>query len=141
MRPLQSVLVGADDSAHSARALAFARYWTGGARISALHVVPVTPQVREFLTQANLSLEEAVHRAAEQVVTRTASQSGVDSSTLRILGRQGNPAEAVVHEFGTGEYDLAVVGSRGLGTIGELLLGSVSERLSRLGHGAVVVVK
>jgi nucleotide-binding universal stress UspA family protein len=41
----------------------------------------------------------------------------------------GAPLDEIVREAETGGYDLVVVGSRGLGPVGRLILGSVSERL------------
>lgn len=57
------------------------------------------------------------------------------------LAAAGGAAEGIVTAFRTGHYDLAVVGSRGMGSLGELFLGSVSEQLARLGVGPVIVVK
>ena len=41
----------------------------------------------------------------------------------------GDPAEQIVAEATTGEYDVVVVGSRGHGALGRLLLGSVSTEV------------
>lgn len=125
-RTIESVLVGIDDSAHSAKALAFAAAWLPNAIITALFV------------KAGSGDAEA---AANDVAARTAERAGVPLERLKVIGRRGNPVEGVVLEYRSYPYDMAVVGSRGLGTLGELFLGSVSERLSRLAHGAVVVVK
>lgn len=135
-RSPQSVLVGADDSSHSARALAFTVTWLPAASVTALHVMAPGPEAA-----GEAEMTEAGERTARTVVQRTAERAGVNHTSLKVLGRLGNAVEEVVQEFRRGEYDLAVVGSRGLGTMGELVLGSVSERLSRLAQGAVVVVK
>jgi nucleotide-binding universal stress UspA family protein len=127
-RTVETVLVGIDDSAHSAKALAFATAWLPNVTVTALHVKPGASDVEADAT-------------AHDVAARTAERAGVPLERLKVIGRSGNPVEAVVLEYRSGSYDMAVVGSRGLGTLGELFLGSVSERLSRLAHGAVVVVK
>lgn len=125
-RTIGSVLVCVDDSPHSARALAFAHHWLPQASITVLHVTPVNTD------SAGLS---------RSVAQRTAERAGVPTERFSVIGRVGNPVESVALEYRSGPYDLAVVGSRGLGTLGELFLGSVSERLSRLARGAVVIVK
>jgi nucleotide-binding universal stress UspA family protein len=43
--------------------------------------------------------------------------------------RHGDPAEELIREATEGRYDVAVVGSRGLGRLSALLLGSVSRKL------------
>jgi nucleotide-binding universal stress UspA family protein len=41
----------------------------------------------------------------------------------------GDPAEEIVDEAATGDYDVVVVGSRELGALGRLVLGSVSTEV------------
>lgn len=50
---------------------------------------------------------------------------------------EGNPAEQILRRLDGGEYDLVVLGSRGRGAAGSLLLGSVSQRVL---HGSPVPV-
>lgn len=49
----------------------------------------------------------------------------------------GNPAEEILRRLEAGDYDLVVLGSRGRGAAGSLLLGSVSQRVL---HGSPVPV-
>lgn len=41
----------------------------------------------------------------------------------------GDPAEEIVAEARTGGYDLVIVGSRGRGSVGRLILGSISTQV------------
>lgn len=50
---------------------------------------------------------------------------------------EGNAAEEILRRLEGGEYDLVVLGSRGRGPAGSLLLGSVSQRVL---HGSPVPV-
>ena len=50
---------------------------------------------------------------------------------------EGNPAEEILGRLDGGDYDLVVLGSRGRGAAGSLLLGSVSQRVL---HGSPVPV-
>lgn len=140
-RSLRRVLVGVDGSAHSARALAFAVRWAPEAEITALHVLHLAPEARALFEQTDLSFDVALDRTARDVVSRTAELARVPADRVRPLAATGSAAEQLLAEYRTGGYDLAVVGSRGLGLLGELFLGSVSERLLRLAPGPVVVVK
>lgn len=73
-------------------------------------------------------LDEAVHRVAES------------RPELRVTGeRVPGPADAALVEASTGA-DLLVVGSRGLGEVARILLGSVSRYCVDHGRCPVVVV-
>jgi nucleotide-binding universal stress UspA family protein len=51
----------------------------------------------------------------------------------------GEPADKIVAEAKEGAYDLIVVGSRGLGPLGQLLFGSVSARVVKTAPCSVLV--
>lgn len=51
----------------------------------------------------------------------------------------GDPAEELLRALGSGDFDLIAIGARGLGTLAELLLGSVSDKLLQLSPCPVLV--
>ncbi|HEX7008111.1 MAG TPA: universal stress protein [Alphaproteobacteria bacterium] len=53
----------------------------------------------------------------------------------------GDPAEAILKRARREKADLVVVGSRGLGTIRELVLGSVSHKVTQLAKMPCLIVK
>jgi nucleotide-binding universal stress UspA family protein len=53
----------------------------------------------------------------------------------------GRPADTIVEKAQKEEFDLIVMGSRGLGGIKELLLGSVSDRVADRASCPVLIVK
>lgn len=53
----------------------------------------------------------------------------------------GNPSEVIVEKAKGGGYNLIVMGSRGLGAISGLLLGSVSDRVVKLAPCPVLIVR
>lgn len=53
----------------------------------------------------------------------------------------GNAAEEIINEAEEGEYDLIVMGSRGLGRFSRTLLGSVSEKVLHHSNVSVLIVK
>jgi nucleotide-binding universal stress UspA family protein len=53
----------------------------------------------------------------------------------------GHPADVIVEKARQGGYHLIVMGSRGLGAISSLLLGSVSDRVVKLAPCPVLIVR
>ena len=84
--------------------------------------------------------DEAAVQAQLQDVTAGLSQEGFNVSLI-IRGDVGaRPAHEVVEAAREVDADLIVVGSRGLGAIGGLLLGSVAHRLLHIAPCPVLVV-
>ena len=61
--------------------------------------------------------------------------------TVSFLVWTGDPGESIVSAAGSESVDLVVVGTHGRGTIGRLLLGSVSEHVARNAPCRVLVVR
>jgi nucleotide-binding universal stress UspA family protein len=95
----------------------------GHGEVTVLSVVP--PDARGSKAGGHVGLRPHAH---EDVARAHAylRERGIESE-MKI--EHGDPAEEIVAEARTGSYDLAVVGSRGLGPVGRLLLGSVSTHV------------
>ena len=70
--------------------------------------------------------EEDLVRQAEEVVRRAEALVPDDVSVTTVV-RRGPAAAAILERIVQAEHDLVVMGSRGLGLAGSLLLGSVSR--------------
>jgi len=57
------------------------------------------------------------------------------------LVTEGDPAQEIVRRAGERDVDLVVLGARGLGTLGRLLLGSVSETVLHHAGRPVLIVR
>lgn len=130
-RSVRRVLVGADATPHSAKALTFCFQWAPAAHIRAMHV---TAEIAPEETAQQRAHEEVGH-ALELTHTQ------VDAGRVTALGAAGSEPEALATEFEKGAYDLLVIGTRGLGTIGEIVVGSVGDRLLRLVPGPIVIAR
>ena len=59
---------------------------------------------------------------------------------VNTLLKAGDPADVIIKEAEEGEYDILVMGSRGLGTFSRAMLGSVSNKvLNHVGINVLVV--
>lgn len=136
---------GSEESAHAGRMAAALSEKTG----SELHVVYVQPLPHPYaLSEATIyypEMRDEVRQTADQEareklaaeVEKIEATCGVAGSHARI----GHPDAEISHlaeEIGAG---LVVVGSRGLGPVRRLLMGSVSNSVVRHAHVPVLVVR
>ncbi len=70
---------------------------------------------------------------------RAARAKGVES--VETVRAEGNAATRILETAKEHEADMIVLGSRGMGALGELFLGSVSHRVNHLSEVTVVTVK
>ena len=120
------ILVGVDGSNHSNRALleavAIAKRFSGSVKVITVYGRGMEKEAKDTLEHAKLYLENEV-----------------EYTTSSILG--SNPARALQNMAKHENFDLIVVGSRGLGSKASIVLGSVSRRVVANAECNVLVVK
>jgi nucleotide-binding universal stress UspA family protein len=110
-----------------------------GSKLTLMHVIG-----KSFskTTMPDLELEIAGLRAeGSQILNNALLSIGKSENEVELILSWGNPLDIILEEAGNKPYDLIVMGSRGLGTIKGLLMGSVSERVSRSVKCPVLIVK
>ncbi|RCW43147.1 nucleotide-binding universal stress UspA family protein [Halopolyspora algeriensis] len=136
---LPVVVVGVDGSEESEHALRWAAEYThqlGGV----VHVITVWHQPVQFgyrLVQSDADLEDRARKSQEKVVAPVREQfPAVDIRTRLLRGH-------VVDEFMglSKQADLLVLGNRGHGAFGGMLLGSAALKLVQHAHCPVTVVR
>ncbi|WP_456475517.1 universal stress protein [Candidatus Pyrohabitans sp.] len=136
------ILVCIDGSEGSLKALRFAMRLAkdSGYSISLLHVVPKLPTTKEevirLIKEELGSPEEAGRRYLEKA-RQIAEEEGVP--VQEVILKEGNPVEEILKA--EEDYDLVLVGSRGMGRVNRLLLGSVSSKLVAASSKPVLVVR
>ena len=142
------VLVGYDGSPHGLEAVRFcARLPLGPeARVRLLGVVtlpvvpagpdmmavPWPPTIDAFIDEQRAHFDGALRQAAAEF---GGDAAGVERSVV-----MGQPATEIV-DAAEKDADLVIVGARGLGAVGRLVLGSVSDRVVHHAPCPVIVVK
>ena len=141
---MPGIVVGVDQSEHAHLALDWAMR-EAGIRGEALTVLAVVPAEASPWTGHPLAVPDADHaiaqarQVAEEAVAKSAGQLGDrQPSSVTVRTFTGYPAQALVDA--SRDADLVVVGSRGSGGFGELLLGSVSSQVSHHAACPVVIV-
>jgi len=135
------ILVSYDGSPHSQRALetavGLARCTSGALQLLyAYDKIPPylgEPNFQEIVNQVVIAGRELVDAAAEK-----ARAEGLEVST-NVL--EGPAAEAILRAAEADKSDLIVMGSRGMGQLQGLLLGSVSDRVLHHAKVPVLIVR
>ena len=137
----EKILVPLDGSEHSIRALKMAvqiaQKFNG--KITLIHVYSIggfaispTP-VHEFI--------EAIHKVGAGILADGEKRVRVEGVQAETLLLEGHAVEQIVKTCREGKFDLVVMGARGLSKIKEMLLGSVSDGVTRHACCPVLVVK
>ncbi len=82
--------------------------------------------------------DREVHTQELQEAHGLLAERGIEAE---LLEPAGDPARVIEQIADEGGYDFIVVGSRGLGVVGRLLEGSVSEHVATHAHRTVVVAR
>lgn len=137
---MKKILVPVDGSESSGRALgqAIALAAALQAKLSFLYVA----NVHQLAVNSCLSAEllEAVNKAGDVVLSNAEARVPDGMASERLL-ETGSPASAIVDAAEASGADLIVMGSRGLGLVKGVLLGSVSRYVVENARCAVMVVK
>jgi nucleotide-binding universal stress UspA family protein len=139
----KAILVGLDGSSGSGRTLEWAIELARAldAEIVAVHVAELLSPVAVGYGLAPIELPvgwlDDLRQRFENEWAAPLKQAGV---RYRTVFETGAPAPALIAMASEVHADLIVIGSRGLGGFGELLLGSVSHQLVLHAQAPVVVI-
>jgi len=139
------LLIAADGSDHAGRAMHAAarlRQELPGLSAVLLNVRAPTPLYGDLPPPYPDQIErrlEAEQAALLEAALTHARLAGLDAVSTR--SAVGDPAEEIVRVAGQEQADFIVMGTRGLGRLGGLLIGSVAQRVLHLARVPVIVVK
>jgi nucleotide-binding universal stress UspA family protein len=139
---VSTIVVGVDGSDGSSDALRFAieEARIRGARLTVVSAWHVPPAVYGAgWAPASVDLDE-YRKLAESALGKTIESSGAAEAGVEVtpILREGHPVDVLLGE--AGKADLLVVGTRGLGELKGLLLGSVSQQVAHQATCPVVIV-
>lgn len=129
---------GSEFSLNAARvAASIADKYSG--KLTLLHVISESLSNRSV---ADLNQGIALLRAeGSRILEAAFDATGKAENEVEKALSWGNPMEIILEEVANNGYDLIVMGSRGLSPIRGLLMGSVSERITRAATCPVLIVK
>ena len=138
-RKNKTLLVPIDGSASALRALRYAceRFRAGGFdAVVALNVQAPMPSSR-FVSQQ--MIDEHHERLSDEALAPARRLAAKLDVKLTCAVANANPAEAIVNFARKG--DEIVMGTRGLGRVGNMLMGSVATRVIHLAEVPVTLIK
>jgi nucleotide-binding universal stress UspA family protein len=144
---IKKILVAIDGSDHANRALDFAldvatKY---SARVLLLTVVPPVflpmPSLNVMKSQAVADASNELENSFRTALLQTEERAKrLTNLTVFTRLEHGNPDEVITETAKLGEFDIIVIGSRGLGRR-DFALGSVSSRVAENATCPVLIVK
>jgi nucleotide-binding universal stress UspA family protein len=145
---MMRILVATDGSPHAKRAAEFAARLARELReaevvlVNAGHIpaMALGGPGADMMVDYSV-LEEGFEKAGKEILDQTAAVfHGVDAP-VKTQYRRGEPSHEILAAATGAKADLIVMGSRGLGQIGGLILGSVSEHVLHGAHIPVLIVR
>lgn len=132
MRHIKSILVPIDGSVHSPAALEQAMYIAklARAKLTVLYVIDLNTAISALeRVTLNSYLPDDIDSEGQKILdqARLAVEKEQLKADYQIL--IGNPAQKILKYAQENKIDLIVMGSRGLGAIKQILMGSVSQYL------------
>jgi nucleotide-binding universal stress UspA family protein len=137
----ERILLAVDGSEHAVHA---ARVAADLARCmeSELRIVVAYDPIPPFLGEPNM--QEAINARledAQTILEKAETEVGEVPGGVHGEMLEGNPAEAIIEVAKTRKSDLIVMGSRGLGRLAGLVLGSTSQKVVSHAPCPVLIVR
>ena len=136
---MKKILVAFDGSDHALKAIQEAKKLRVGfpdATITVLEVLEVSKAKAQTLDLSKSSEERKAARIKE---VREQAKGLLDDCLITVL--IGDPATEIIHYAKKDEYDLLIIGSRGLNMLQEFVMGSVSHKVMKHASLPILVVK
>jgi nucleotide-binding universal stress UspA family protein len=137
---IQKILLPLDGSKNSFRGLDYAIHLARqcGATITGIYVIPFYPK---SLLLTPISYEKELRKKGKEILEKAkvrCAQNGIDFTEKMT---DGHEVEEIVGFSVDKNFDLIVIGARGLGSVKEVFLGSVSNGVLHKSKIPVLIVK
>ncbi|MFZ5908415.1 MAG: universal stress protein [Chloroflexota bacterium] len=138
----KNILLGVDGSEHALHAARTAGDLARAVQSETLRIVVAYEAVPAYLGEPNLEAAISARMLEADQILKTARQAvGTIPGEIHIEVLEGPPAEAILAVAATRHNDLIVMGSRGLGRLTGLLLGSQSQKVVQHAPCPVLIVR
>jgi len=137
----RNILVALDGSETSQRALAEAVELAESVN-ARLTIISIVPPIPGYAYRAGIDLEALGSEAEAETerLLRDALEQVPDDLPVTTVLKHGHAGEEIVNQIETGDHDLIVMGSRGLGRVTSNLFGSVGGHVHFHTHIPMLIV-
>lgn len=138
----ENILLAVDGSEHSMHAAKEAGNLARSMKSDMLRIVVAFDGIPAYLGEPNLQYAiEARMKAAQAILDKAQAAVGKVSGEIHTELIEGSPAEAIINVAKTRKSTVIVMGSRGLSSIAELVLGSTSHKVVSHAPCPVLIVR
>lgn len=140
----KKILVPLDGSDNSKRALLEARRHCSESDVEVTLLTVLKPLVSEYYSYLDLTEtgdRDRLYKDSENMLNDAFKLLGYPENKVKTKIRAGDPANEILQEAEEGQYNLIIMGSRGLGVFSRTFLGSVSNKVLNHTKTNVLIVK
>lgn len=140
---MDKILLATDGSKHSAKTIEQAIELSGklDAEVTILYVIEGNPQMGYDQFSAYRKATANMEAKAKEVLEKTAETFKEKGLKVTTKLEMGHPSEIICKIAEKENFDIIILGSRGLGGITGMLLGSVSNSVAHCAKTNVFIVK
>jgi nucleotide-binding universal stress UspA family protein len=137
----KKILLAADGSSNSDRAADHAvnlARLQNGSEVEIIYVLDYTKSKSDVLhTEAFMEMKNERLKKLKGIETKLKDMN----IPYKIVMQHGEPGPAIISYCNENHFDILIVGSRGLNSLQEMVLGSVSHKVAKRVHCPVLIVK
>jgi nucleotide-binding universal stress UspA family protein len=138
----ERILLAVDGSEHALHATKKAAELARVMKPKELRVVVVYDPIPIYLGEPNMQIAITSRKGeAESILEKAVAEIGEVPCEVQSGILEGNPAEAIIEVANNRKSDLIVMGSRGLGRLAGLVLGSTSQKVVAHAPCPVLIVR
>ncbi|WP_164985158.1 universal stress protein [Ammoniphilus sp. CFH 90114] len=140
---MYKILLATDGSEHANRAVEQTLFLAGSIPQSEVTLIHVSSKIppREKLFESNFNVLSILEDQAHDALKQTEKQFQEQGIDYRLEVAWGDPASEIVNQAKREGSQVIIIGSRGLGRLSEVIMGSVSQRVLHEAHCPVMIVK
>jgi len=137
----QKILLAVDGSDHSERAAAEAAKVAKISQNTVLTLLYVIDYSKSRSDVMHVHSNEEVHLERRKLLVDVENLLKREGIQYEVKFLHGEPGPTIVEHANREKYDMVVIGSRGLNTLQEMVLGSVSHKVAKRVQVPVLIVK